>query len=46
MLNLKAIIEYQINRDILYVKKLLGHKRIKNTLVFTQLVNLELNESC
>ena len=36
--------EYQRTRDILYVKQLLGHKRIENTLIYTQLVNFESNE--
>ena len=31
--------EYQKTKDILYVKQLLGHKSIKNTLLYTQLVN-------
>jgi len=36
--------EYQRTRDILYVKKLLGHKKIDNTLIYTQLVNFESDE--
>jgi len=35
----KATIEYYKTKDILYVMKLLGHKNIKNTLIYTQLVN-------
>ena len=40
----KATVEYQRTRYILYVKQLLGHKRIENTLIYTQLVNFESNE--
>ena len=28
-------------KDILYVKKLLGHKRIKSTILYTQLINFQ-----
>jgi integrase len=35
----KATIEYHRTKDILHVMKLLGHKNIKNTLIYTQLVN-------
>ena len=35
----KATIEYHKTKDILYVKKLLGHKNIKNTLIYTHLVD-------
>jgi integrase len=34
----KASMEYQKTKDILYVKWLLGHKRIENTLVYTHLI--------
>jgi len=34
-------VEYYKTKDILYVMKLLGHKNIKNTLVYTQLVNFK-----
>jgi hypothetical protein len=37
----KATTEYRKTKDILYVKWLLGHKRIENTLVYTHLVPLE-----
>ncbi|MEM3602778.1 MAG: tyrosine-type recombinase/integrase [Candidatus Bathyarchaeia archaeon] len=35
----KATIEYAKTKDILYVQKLLGHKSLKTTLRYTQLVN-------
>lgn len=35
----KATMEYRRTRDILYVMRLLGHKRIENTLIYTQLSN-------
>jgi integrase len=37
----KATTEYHRTKDILYVKELLGHKSIKNTLVYTHLVSFE-----
>ncbi len=37
----KATMEYHKTRDILYVKQLLGHKRIENTLLYTQLITFE-----
>ena len=33
--------EYHRTRDILHVMNILGHKSIKNTLVYTHLVNFE-----
>jgi hypothetical protein len=36
--------EYHRTKDILYVKELLGHKNIQNTLVYTHLVNFENDE--
>jgi hypothetical protein len=33
--------EYHRTKDILYVMKLLGHKNIDNTLIYTQLVEFE-----
>jgi hypothetical protein len=36
--------EYNRTRDILYVMKLLGHRCIENTLVYTQMVSFENNE--
>jgi integrase len=37
----KATMEYHRTKDILYVMKLLGHKSIANTLIYTQLVEFE-----
>ena len=37
----KATMEYHRTKDILYVMKLLGHKNIANTLIYTQLVEFE-----
>ncbi|MEM2995823.1 MAG: site-specific integrase [Candidatus Bathyarchaeia archaeon] len=37
----KATMEYYKTKDILYVMRLLGHKNIKNTLVYTQLVDFK-----
>jgi integrase len=37
----KATMEYHRTKDILYVKELLGHKSLKNTLVYTHLVSFE-----
>ncbi|MEM2926617.1 MAG: tyrosine-type recombinase/integrase [Candidatus Bathyarchaeia archaeon] len=34
----KATMEYAKTKDILYVMQLLGHRSIKNTLVYTQLI--------
>ena len=36
--------EYHRTKDILHVMQLLGHKNIKNTLIYTQLVNFKDNE--
>jgi hypothetical protein len=36
--------EYAKTKDILHVMKLLGHRDIQNTLVYTQLVNFESDE--
>ena len=35
---------YHYTRDILLVQKLLGHKHIQNTMIYTQLVHFEGNE--
>jgi len=37
----KATMEYHRTKDILYVKELLGHHSIKNTLIYTHLVEFE-----
>jgi len=33
--------EYQKKKDILHVMRLLGHRSISNTLIYTHLVNFE-----
>jgi len=40
----KATMEYYKTKDILHVMRMLGHKNIKNTLIYTHLVNFEDNE--
>ena len=40
----KATMEYARSKDILHVMRLLGHRNIKNTLVYTHLVNWESDE--
>jgi integrase len=40
----KATTEYHKTKDILYVMRLLGHKSIKNTLIYTQLIEFEEND--
>jgi integrase len=40
----KATMEYSKTKDILYVKQLLGHVNINNTLVYTHLVNFSSEE--
>jgi integrase len=40
----KATTEYARTKDILHVMRLLGHRKIDNTLIYTQLVNFESNE--
>jgi integrase len=37
----KATNEYHKTKDILHVMKLLGHKNIQNTLLYTQLINFD-----
>lgn len=37
----KATMEYYRTKDILHVMEMLGHKNIKNTLIYTQLVKFE-----
>lgn len=36
--------EYNKTKDILYVKKLLGHKRIETTMLYTQLIDFSEHE--
>lgn len=40
----KATMEYHKTKDILHVMKLLGHKRIENTLIYTQLITFDSDE--
>ncbi len=40
----KATMEYARTKDILYVQHLLGHKQLKTTLRYTQLVQYPHNE--
>jgi len=40
----KATTEYHRTRDILYIKQLLGHKSITNTILYTQLISFESDE--
>jgi integrase len=40
----KATTEYAKTKDILHVMQMLGHKRIDNTLLYTQLVTFESND--
>ena len=37
----KATMEYHRTKDILHVKRMLGHRRIDNTLLYTQLADFE-----
>jgi len=37
----KATMEYHRTKDILHVMRFLGHKNIKNTLIYTQLIEFE-----
>lgn len=37
----KATMEYHKTKNILHVMKLLGHKNIQNTLLYTQLINFD-----
>jgi hypothetical protein len=37
----RATMEYAKTKDILHVMKMLGHKNIQNTLLYTQLINFE-----
>jgi integrase len=40
----KATTEYAKTKDILHVMKMLGHRNIQNTLLYTQLINFESDE--
>ena len=40
----KGTMEYHRTKDILHVMNILGHKSIKNTLVYTHLVNFETDD--
>lgn len=40
----KATMEYAKTRDILHVMRMLGHKNIKNTLIYTQLIDFKDDE--
>jgi integrase len=40
----KATMEYHKTKDILHVMQLLGHRNIKNTLIYTQLINVKDDE--
>jgi integrase len=40
----KATMEYAKTKDILHVMRLLGHRNIKNTLIYTQLVDFKADE--
>jgi hypothetical protein len=36
--------EYAKTKDVLHVMKMLGHRNIQNTLLYTQLINFESDE--
>jgi integrase len=40
----KASMEYDKTKDLLYVKQLLGHKDLRTTLRYTQLINIQDND--
>ena len=40
----KATMEYHRTKDLLHVMKLLGHKNIKNTMIYTQLLPFQEDE--
>jgi len=40
----KGTMEYQLTKDLLHVKYVLGHKNIKNTLVYTHLIDFKEEE--
>ena len=41
----KATMEYHKTKDILHVQRLLGHRNIQNTLLYTQLVDFECDDA-
>ena len=44
MRHYKGTMEYHKTKDILHVKQVLGHKNIKNTMVYTHLINFRAEE--
>ncbi len=40
----KATMEYHRTKDILYVKQLLGHRKLENTEIYTHLISFESDE--
>ena len=44
MRHYKGTMKYQKTKDILHVMRTLGHKNIKNTLVYTHLINFKADE--
>ena len=40
----KATMEYHRTKDILHVKRMLGHRKIESTLIYTQLVDFECDD--
>jgi len=40
----KATMEYAKTKDLLHVMKVLGHRSVQNTLIYTQLINFESND--
>jgi hypothetical protein len=40
----RATTEYAKTKDIFYVMRVLGHKNIQNTILYTQLINFESDE--
>jgi hypothetical protein len=41
----KATTEYHRTKDILYVQRILGHKSLKNTLVYTHLLENDIDDT-
>jgi hypothetical protein len=41
----KATMGYHRTKDILYVQRILGHKSLKNTLVYTYLLENDVDEA-